>query len=124
MAACPSLCLVEGPREEIVYLPCIYRNTDTLKPDYLATVDVDPKSSTYCQVEGVRLSPAGTSRQTVGPLAQLVCNTLAADFSSALSPPAGLLVCSGVLLSSPAGLSCFLSPVCPISLTFSASLRL
>lgn len=42
--------VVKGPREEIVYLPCIYRNTDILKPDYLATVDVDPKSSTFCQV--------------------------------------------------------------------------
>ncbi|TNN02032.1 hypothetical protein fugu_009519 [Takifugu bimaculatus] len=41
---------MKGPREEIVYLPCIYRNTNTLKPDYLATVDVDPKSSTYCQI--------------------------------------------------------------------------
>ncbi|XP_053744133.1 methanethiol oxidase [Synchiropus splendidus] len=41
---------MKGPREEIVYLPCIYRNTDILKPDYLATVDVDPKSSTFCQV--------------------------------------------------------------------------
>ncbi|CAK6984333.1 methanethiol oxidase, partial [Scomber scombrus] len=41
---------MKGPREEIVYLPCIYRNTATLKPDYLATVDVDPKSPTYCQV--------------------------------------------------------------------------
>uniref|UniRef100_A0A4W5K3S7 Methanethiol oxidase n=1 Tax=Hucho hucho TaxID=62062 RepID=A0A4W5K3S7_9TELE len=38
------------PREEIVYLPCIYRNTGIQKPDYLATVDVDPKSPTYCQV--------------------------------------------------------------------------
>ncbi|KAG8146976.1 putative Selenium binding protein [Naja naja] len=41
---------MKGPREEIVYLPCIYRNTETNKPDYLATVDVDPKSQTYCQV--------------------------------------------------------------------------
>uniref|UniRef100_A0A3B4WCR9 Methanethiol oxidase n=1 Tax=Seriola lalandi dorsalis TaxID=1841481 RepID=A0A3B4WCR9_SERLL len=41
---------MKGPREEIVYLPCVYRNTDILKPDYLATVDVDPKSATYCQV--------------------------------------------------------------------------
>lgn len=41
----------KGPREEIVYLPCIYRNTNTIKPDYLATVDVDPKSSTYCKVD-------------------------------------------------------------------------
>uniref|UniRef100_A0A452GKE4 Methanethiol oxidase n=1 Tax=Gopherus agassizii TaxID=38772 RepID=A0A452GKE4_9SAUR len=41
---------MKGPREEIVYLPCIYRNTGIEKPDYLATVDVDPKSSHYCQV--------------------------------------------------------------------------
>ncbi|XP_053134214.1 methanethiol oxidase-like isoform X2 [Hemicordylus capensis] len=41
---------MKGPREEIVYLPCIYRNTGIKKPDYLATVDVDPKSSTYCKV--------------------------------------------------------------------------
>lgn len=39
-----------GPREEIVYLPCIYRNTATDAPDYLATVDVNPKSPQYCQV--------------------------------------------------------------------------
>jgi len=41
---------MKGPREEIVYLPCIYRNTGTEAPDYLATVDVDPKSPHYCQV--------------------------------------------------------------------------
>uniref|UniRef100_A0AAZ3NWA7 Methanethiol oxidase n=1 Tax=Oncorhynchus tshawytscha TaxID=74940 RepID=A0AAZ3NWA7_ONCTS len=41
---------MKGPREEIVYLPCIYRNTGIQKPDYLATVDVDPKSPTYCQI--------------------------------------------------------------------------
>ncbi|KAM4690784.1 methanethiol oxidase [Rhinophrynus dorsalis] len=41
---------MKGPREEIVYLPCIYRNTGIKKPDYLATVDVDPKSPTYSQV--------------------------------------------------------------------------
>ncbi|KAG8509256.1 Methanethiol oxidase [Galemys pyrenaicus] len=41
---------MKGPREEIVYLPCIYRNTATDAPDYLATVDVDPKSPQYCQV--------------------------------------------------------------------------
>lgn len=67
-------CLPEGPREEIVYLPCIYRNTDTLKPDYLATVDVDPKSSAYCQVEGVRPAPAGPPGQTAAHLlAPRVC---------------------------------------------------
>ncbi|CAM9983157.1 unnamed protein product [Lampetra fluviatilis] len=41
---------MKGPREEIVYVPCIYRNTGVDKPDYLSTVDVDPDSPTYCQV--------------------------------------------------------------------------
>ncbi|XP_074927484.1 LOW QUALITY PROTEIN: methanethiol oxidase-like [Chelonoidis abingdonii] len=45
-----KLSALQGPREEIVYLPCIYRNTGIEKPDYLATVDVDPKSPHYCQV--------------------------------------------------------------------------
>lgn len=31
-------------------MPCIYRNTCTKAPDYLATVDVDPKSPQYSQV--------------------------------------------------------------------------
>ncbi|NXV05362.1 SBP1A oxidase, partial [Cettia cetti] len=39
-----------GPREEIIYIPCIYRNTGKKIPDFLATVDVDPKSPTYSQV--------------------------------------------------------------------------
>uniref|UniRef100_A0A8C8B3E4 Methanethiol oxidase n=1 Tax=Otus sunia TaxID=257818 RepID=A0A8C8B3E4_9STRI len=42
--ACPR------PREEIVYVPCIYRNTGRKKPDFLATVDVNPESPHYCQV--------------------------------------------------------------------------
>uniref|UniRef100_A0A8B9UBI7 Methanethiol oxidase n=2 Tax=Anas TaxID=8835 RepID=A0A8B9UBI7_9AVES len=41
---------MKGPREEILYVPCIYRNTGRNKPDFLATVDVNPKSPNYCQV--------------------------------------------------------------------------
>ena len=37
-----------GKREKIVYLPCII--PDKSRPDYLATVDVDPESPTYSQV--------------------------------------------------------------------------
>lgn len=59
----------KGPREEIVYLPCIYRNTDVVKPDYLATVDVDPKSSTYSQVAIVCRSPANSGSTTFPELA-------------------------------------------------------
>ncbi|KAL8184770.1 UNVERIFIED_CONTAM: Methanethiol oxidase [Gekko kuhli] len=43
---------MNGPRERIIYVPCILTGTGigTQEPDYLATVDVDPESPTYCQV--------------------------------------------------------------------------
>ncbi|KAM9294669.1 methanethiol oxidase-like [Gastrophryne carolinensis] len=41
---------MRGPRESIMYVPCVCRCTGTDRPDYLATVDVDPKSPTYSQV--------------------------------------------------------------------------
>lgn len=41
---------MKGPKETIVYLPCILTNTGVDKPDYLATVDVDPRSPTYSKV--------------------------------------------------------------------------
>ena len=42
---------MRAPREQIIYMPCIRCNTDSdAKPDYLATVDVDPQSPTYSQV--------------------------------------------------------------------------
>ena len=39
---------IRGPRETLVYFPCI--PLDTSKANYLATVDVDPKSSQYGHV--------------------------------------------------------------------------
>jgi len=41
---------MKGPRETLVYLPCIRSNTGIDKPDYLATVDVNPRSKTYSKV--------------------------------------------------------------------------
>ena len=41
---------MKGPREKILYIPAIYTGTAVKKPDYLATVDVDPDSSSYCQI--------------------------------------------------------------------------
>jgi hypothetical protein len=48
----------KGPREALVYLPCIV--PDQSRPDYLATVDVDPSSDTYSQVRHALL-PFGPS---------------------------------------------------------------
>lgn len=39
-----------GPREELIYVVCIQPKQTQEKTDLLATVDVDPSSPTYCQV--------------------------------------------------------------------------
>lgn len=41
---------MKGPKEELIYIVCIQPDKNRQKPDYLATVDVNPASSTYCQV--------------------------------------------------------------------------
>ncbi|KAJ8958139.1 hypothetical protein NQ318_006076 [Aromia moschata] len=41
---------MKGPREEILYVVCVQPNEGDGKTDLLATVDVDPKSPTYCQI--------------------------------------------------------------------------
>ncbi|BFZ00921.1 hypothetical protein BsWGS_03961 [Bradybaena similaris] len=49
--ASPADAMKNGPREKIVYLPCIVPpHLKKKKPDYLATVDIDPESPTYCKV--------------------------------------------------------------------------
>lgn len=59
MACCASkngpgyaspLAAMKGPKEKLLYIPCIYRNTPVKEKDYLATVDVDETSPTFCQV--------------------------------------------------------------------------
>lgn len=39
-----------APPETLAYVPTIYAGTGVNKPDYLATIDVDPKSKTYSRV--------------------------------------------------------------------------
>ncbi|XP_054806823.1 selenium-binding protein 2-like [Prosopis cineraria] len=41
---------MSGPRETLIYLTALYAGTGREKPDYLATVDVDPSSPTYSKV--------------------------------------------------------------------------
>src|SRR4051794_3075073 len=40
----------KSPPEALAYVAAVYEGTGVRKPDYLATVDVDPKSPTYSQV--------------------------------------------------------------------------
>ena len=39
-----------GPREKLLYVSCLYVGSDRPRPDFLATVDVDPGSSTYQKI--------------------------------------------------------------------------
>ncbi|KHG08453.1 Selenium-binding 2 -like protein [Gossypium arboreum] len=41
---------MSGPKEALIYVPCVYNGTGREKPDFLATVDVDPNSPTYSKV--------------------------------------------------------------------------
>ena len=47
----PLDAMKQGPPEKIMYVTCTRCHTgDTEVPDFLATVDTDPKSDTYCKV--------------------------------------------------------------------------
>ena len=41
---------MKAPPETVCYVPVIYTGSDIKKPDYLATIDLNPKSETYSQV--------------------------------------------------------------------------
>ena len=41
---------MNAPAEKLAYVVCTYAGTERDKPDYLAMIDVDPKSKTYSQV--------------------------------------------------------------------------
>jgi len=41
---------IKAPRETLLYTVALYAGTKTNKPDYLATIDVDPQSPTYSQI--------------------------------------------------------------------------
>ncbi|XP_071162554.1 uncharacterized protein [Mytilus edulis] len=47
-----------GARETLVYIPCIIPpSRRNVEPDYLVTVDVDPKSPTYCKMANTKKTP-------------------------------------------------------------------
>src|SRR5687767_13869963 len=38
------------PREEFVYVACLYEGTGIQEPDFMAVVDVNPESDTYSRI--------------------------------------------------------------------------
>ena len=49
---------ISAPPEKYAFVPAIMVGTGSNQPDYMATVDVDPKSPTYSQVVGRFSMPA------------------------------------------------------------------
>ncbi len=43
---------MKAPPEKFAFVPAIYVGTETKRPDYMATVDIDPKSPTFSKVVG------------------------------------------------------------------------
>ena len=70
---------MRGPRETLLYVPCIYR---AKKPDFLATIDVDESSPSYCKVSGCALINSWYSR-AVESIDWVVLYNFAADHTSA-----------------------------------------
>ena len=56
---------MKGPREKLLYVPCIYRLTETKKPDYLATIDCDPESTEYGKASTYKSTLATCSYELV-----------------------------------------------------------
>uniref|UniRef100_A0A182S6N5 Methanethiol oxidase n=1 Tax=Anopheles maculatus TaxID=74869 RepID=A0A182S6N5_9DIPT len=48
--ATPLDAVRNGPVEKLLYIVCVQPNLEEEHGDYLATVDVDPASATYCQI--------------------------------------------------------------------------
>jgi methanethiol oxidase len=48
--ATPQAAIEEGEREELAYVMSLYTGTDIDEPDFVAVVDLDPDSETYCEI--------------------------------------------------------------------------
>ncbi|NKE34503.1 selenium-binding protein [Natronococcus sp. JC468] len=48
--ATPQAALEESEREELAYVMSLYTGTDIDEPDFVAVVDLDPDSETYCEI--------------------------------------------------------------------------
>lgn len=44
---------MNGPKEELLYVVCIQPDLENKKGDFLATVDVNPTSPTFCKVNKI-----------------------------------------------------------------------
>jgi selenium-binding protein 1 len=70
---------MKSPRETLAYVPAIYVGTKSERPDYLATVDVDPQSATYSQV--IHRSPMPTPGDELHHFGWNACSSCHGDES-------------------------------------------
>lgn len=67
--ATPLDAMKHGPREKLVYVPCITPTSrKEVGTDYLATIDVDPNSPSYSKVSGPILQSQKSNTNTKAQL--------------------------------------------------------
>lgn len=76
----PEYAMKHGPREEILYVVTVQPNVDEENGDYLSTVDVNPKSETYCQV--IHRAYSGRKKQEFHHIGWNTCSSCHSDKKS------------------------------------------
>src|SRR5438034_6329450 len=84
---------MKAEREKVLYAIALYVATDVKEPDYLATVDVDPKSPTYAQV--IHRTPMPNVGDELHHFGWNACSSCHADESKSR----GFLILPGMLSS-------------------------
>jgi selenium-binding protein 1 len=79
----PMWAFQNGPREKILYVATVQPNLEEESGDYLAVVDVDPESETYCTV--VHRAYSGNKGQEFHHIGWNTCSSC--HFADASSVP-------------------------------------
>eukprot|EP00210_Caulerpa_lentillifera_P003393 g3237.t1 len=80
--ASPLDAMRSGERETLIYLPCLPVASPE-KPEYLATVDIDPVSPDYCKV--IHRLPLGSGREELHHMGWNACSSCYKDGSKSRS---------------------------------------
>lgn len=86
----PLWAMKHGPREKLLYVVAVQPNLDDESGDYLATVDVDPESKTFCQV--ICRSYAGRKGQEFHHIGWNTCSSCHSSGTACSAPKRDKLV--------------------------------
>ena len=108
-------------REKLVYIPCIVPSKD--RPDYLATVDIDPESPTFCKawsnfiIENLRssllMNTSETYAEILWPRLYCKCNKIQLLYRLSVDCIASTLVMRSIIPDGTLAQAVMTNPPCP-----------